>query len=83
MQTTGAIDLEFSRKKYIWTNGHHGHSFIRERLDRAIASPSLIVMFQKVKVDHVVALESDHMPLLIKTDDDRNFKNRLFQFIKA
>jgi hypothetical protein len=58
-------DLGFIGSKFTWTNGQQGGSFIKERLDRAIANISWIQLYKKVGVHILAARTSDHKPLLI------------------
>lgn len=49
-----------------------GGTYIRARLDRALATAEWINSFQHVDVEHVTTACSDHSAILIKTDEVQN-----------
>ncbi|KAF3442021.1 hypothetical protein FNV43_RR15937 [Rhamnella rubrinervis] len=83
MQQTGGLDLGFHGCKYTWQNNNEGAAFIRERLDRAVASGEWIQNNPNASVQHLAMEESDHTPLLIRTDIQDLKARRPFRFFKA
>ena len=61
----GLVDLGFQGNQYTWNNGCPKDAFVRERLDRACASAEWRELFPHVKVSHLQASYSDHIPILI------------------
>lgn len=61
----GLVDLGFQGNLYTWNNGRPGDAFVQERLDRACASAEWIELFPHVKVSHLQASYSNHIPILI------------------
>ena len=53
-----------------------GSAAIKERLDRGLASISWRVVFSKASVQHLGALNSDHLPILLDTNPDDCFSPR-------
>jgi hypothetical protein len=58
-------DLGYTGSKFTWTNCRQDESFIKERLDKAVANMSWIQLYKKVKVNILAARTSDHKPLLL------------------
>jgi hypothetical protein len=58
-----SLDLGFVRDPYTWKRGR-----IRERLDRAVASPSWSAMFPNAALRHLDYCRSDHRAILLDTD---------------
>lgn len=83
MQKTGAIDLGFSGPKFTWNNGHEGTSFIRERIDKAIANREWLWNFEEAKVSHLCAEVSDHIPILIRSHTVSQSHQQPFRFLKV
>ncbi|KAL0004758.1 hypothetical protein SO802_012319 [Lithocarpus litseifolius] len=59
------VDLGFQGNKYTWNNGQPGATFMQERLDQACALVEWQEIFSHVKVSHLQASYSDHIPILI------------------
>lgn len=53
-------DLGWSGAEYTWDNRQSGRANVKARLDRAFGNPTLMGMFEHIKVRHIVATESDH-----------------------
>ena len=59
-------DLGFNGLKFTRTY-HQGNGMqIRERLDRALATPDWVNMFPKAKLFHLSSSVSDHLPLVLQ-----------------
>jgi exonuclease III len=59
-------DLGFTGAPFTWNNGRHDESFVKERLDRAVANMEWKAIFQEVRVFVLAARASDHKPLLLQ-----------------
>lgn len=58
-------DLGCREKKFIWSNKHTSETFIKERLDRAIANRPRIILFKKSWVEGMIARCFDYNPILL------------------
>ena len=59
-------DLGFNGLKFTWIY-HQGDGMqIRERLDRALATPDWVNMFPEAKLFHLSSSVSDHLPLVLQ-----------------
>ena len=59
-------DLGFNGLKFMWIY-HQGDGMqIRERLDRALATPDWVNMFPEAKLFHLSSSVSDHSPLVLR-----------------
>ncbi|XP_040987788.1 uncharacterized protein LOC121235507 [Juglans microcarpa x Juglans regia] len=79
----GLSDLGWRGNKFTWSNGHADGSFVKERLDRAVANQVWRKTFNKVEVESVIAWCSNHLPILLSYSressiNDRN--KRLFRY---
>jgi hypothetical protein len=62
-------DLGFAGDAFTWRNNNHDPAkYIRERLDRAVASVSSRQRFPAYKVTNGDPRHSDHRPIIIETD---------------
>ncbi|XP_040989049.1 uncharacterized protein LOC121236682 [Juglans microcarpa x Juglans regia] len=57
----GLSDLGWRDTKYTWSNGHSDGSFVKERLDRAVANQVWRWGYSRVEVETLVAWSSDHL----------------------
>jgi hypothetical protein len=62
-------DLGYIGSKYTWTNCHQDGTFMKERLDRAIANKEWCELFANYEVRVLAARTSDHKPLLLTMAD--------------
>jgi hypothetical protein len=74
-------DLSYKGAKYTWSNRRPSSAFVKERLDRALATTGWCQHFPKVSVTVLPTQSSDHKPLWIQMQDintirkqPRNFK---------
>lgn len=58
-------DLRFNGYPYTWSDNHEAPNTIRERLDRAVATPGWKSCFPQAHVHHLSTRASDHVPLLL------------------
>lgn len=75
------IDLGFKGTPWTWISQRENGMIIKERLDRAMASPTWIQSHQNSNLSHLHTDASDHCMLLLDTDfhGKRRYKRR-FQF---
>lgn len=64
-------------------NKQQGAACIRRRLDHALASFDWLQMFPKTLVQHLNMEASDHSPILIKTQGEKETFHRPFCFLQA
>ncbi|XP_018826172.2 uncharacterized protein LOC108995126, partial [Juglans regia] len=72
----GLSDLGWRGNKYTWSNGHSDGSFVKERLDRAVANQEWRRGYSRVEVETLVAWSSDHLPILLSCYNDNTLKGR-------
>ena len=66
-------DLGFTGDPFTWRNhSHDATKYIRERLDRAVATDSWCTRFPGFKVTNDNPRHSDHRPVVVATDDDNS-----------
>ncbi|XP_062152046.1 uncharacterized protein LOC133860461 [Alnus glutinosa] len=73
-------DLGYKGSKYTWVNNIESAEFIKERLDRAIATPSWCEAFPNAIVKVLPVSNSDHKPLLLTFDVTYKKPPRLFRY---
>lgn len=73
---SGLRDIEFSGCQFTWERSRGSLQWVREKLDRILASDSWIDMFEGVKATLVEALVSDHLPLVLWPNVDFNARSR-------
>lgn len=78
IQQCGFIDLGFQGKAFTWTNKRVGLDNIQERLDRGFANDLRRLLFPDATITHLVALKSDHCPILLSTTPDTQALHRPF-----
>jgi hypothetical protein len=61
----GLSDLGYRGSKFTWSNGHPKETFMKERLDRAVANKEWCGLFKNREVSVLPARTSDHKPLLL------------------
>lgn len=60
------IDLCFIGKGFTWNNRWSGLANIQERIDRGFANEAWMMLFPHATITHLVAIKSDHCPLLLQ-----------------
>jgi hypothetical protein len=71
-------DLGYRGSKYTWSNCREASNFVKERLDRAVATPSWCANFPNVSIETLPVANSDHKPLLLKFDSEHRVSTKLF-----
>ncbi|KAK3023869.1 hypothetical protein RJ639_044000 [Escallonia herrerae] len=61
------IDLGFSGNPFTWSNNRPLLANIKERVDKAYASPCWSLLFPEASVIHLPGKASDHLPLVLQT----------------
>jgi len=62
----GLRDLGFIGPKFTWIYQRADGTQIRERLDRAMATPEWMSLFPEAKLYHLSSSVSDHSPLVLR-----------------
>ncbi|XP_035543630.1 uncharacterized protein LOC118347703 [Juglans regia] len=87
LKKCGLYDMGWEGSRFTWSNEHGDSTFIKERLDRGVANVEWINMFNKAKVEVMVARTSDHKPILISCWKDckrsNNESQRMFRYEMA
>ncbi|XP_074265228.1 uncharacterized protein LOC141587653 [Silene latifolia] len=63
-------DLGFRGNRFTWQRGKSIRTFVRERLDRAVATECWCELFPRAEVFNSPIYASDHATLIIKGGDD-------------
>ncbi|XP_059429046.1 uncharacterized protein LOC132162844 [Corylus avellana] len=69
LEDCGLSDMGYKGSKFTWTNCHKDGTFMKERLDRAVANRAWCEMYINREVQVLAARSSDHKPLLLKIFD--------------
>ena len=69
-------DLGFNGHKFTWTNQRLGSAHTKQRLDKAVADKDWIEKFPASSVSHLFSHASDHIPILLRTMNDRRLRGR-------
>ena len=80
MSNTGAIDLDFTRPSFTWSNRHERLANIKERLDQCLCNQEWQLLFPKAEVKHLCNSNSDHNPILLDTHFESETLNQPFRF---
>lgn len=67
LETNCLFDLGWQGTKYTWSNGHTDNTFIKLRLDRAVASKEWIEKLGQKKVEVLTSARSNDQPILISS----------------
>ncbi|XP_019163578.1 PREDICTED: uncharacterized protein LOC109159922 [Ipomoea nil] len=71
IQDEGLIDLDFSGPKLTWVKNEAAERVKGARLDRALCNTDWRISFPGACVTHLVRLTSDHDPLLLQVEQQR------------
>jgi hypothetical protein len=80
IQTCNLGDLGFRGPKFTWSNKRGRGVFVKERLDRGLASPDWCALFPKAGIEVDVSTCSDHLPLWLRTDSCAPRPQKIFRF---
>ncbi|XP_056697923.1 uncharacterized protein [Spinacia oleracea] len=85
VEDTQLIEVEFSGPSHTWARGNTMETRRSARLDRALCNAEWGLCFDKARVKHLPALQSDHCPLLISSNGFAPISaiNRPFRFQAA
>ena len=72
----GLVDLGFKGNLVTWVNDRTKDDFVQERLDKACATIDWRDRFPQIQATHLEAPYSDHIPILITTQDQRHVEIR-------
>jgi hypothetical protein len=67
IHSNGLVDLGFVGNKFTWSNHRVGRTNIRKRLDRGLANQGWVNLFLNALINHFLASNSDHCPILLST----------------
>jgi hypothetical protein len=80
MEDCNLGDLGCRGSKFTWSNKRGLAKFIKERLDRVVATSDWCAHFTNLEVEILPASTSDHRPLYLKFDSRRRISSKLFHF---
>lgn len=72
LQRNNLADIGFEGDQFTWNNNQNGSNDIKARLDRVVASPEWKFYYPRAILTHLVRHASDHMPLLLQLDPQKN-----------
>jgi hypothetical protein len=73
-------DLGFKGPKFTWSNKRESGVFVKERLDRALASPEWCTQHPNAVVEVIQVTNSDHKPLWLRQTSHFQRAPKLFRF---
>ncbi|KAL3752711.1 hypothetical protein ACJRO7_000159 [Eucalyptus globulus] len=74
------LDVVSKGCAFTWTNNRNGEDIVKERLDRMLCSMEWRLTFLAAEVFALLAIGSDHSPLLLLTESMRVKKRKTFTF---
>lgn len=74
------MDIGFNGNTFTWCNRRGGLANIREHLDRVISSVEWRTTFDNAGVVHLIATQSDHVPIVLNLYLDHPHRPRPFRF---
>lgn len=75
----GLVDLGHVGPAYTWSNGQDGRASISQQLDRVLATVSWTMLYFKAAVFHLPHFNSDHLPILLRTNPARTRDRKDFK----
>ncbi|XP_074328314.1 uncharacterized protein LOC141666219 [Apium graveolens] len=76
LQDTELQDLDIIGHQYIWERGRNIDHWIEIRLDRVLANPQWLRLFEMSKVYNLEGSPSDHSPLLLIPEEQAKVNKR-------
>ncbi|XP_026458433.1 uncharacterized protein LOC113358938 [Papaver somniferum] len=61
-------DLGFTGCPFTWSNKRKGHALTEQRLDRGLANDDWIAIFPNTTITNLLAIGSDHHPILLNSN---------------
>ena len=68
--------LGFNEHKFTWTNRRLESAHTKQQLDRAVANKDWIEKFPTSSISHMLSHASDHIPILLRTMNDKQLRGR-------
>jgi hypothetical protein len=73
-------DLGFKGQKFTWSNKREKGVFVKERLDRGLASPDWCALFPNAGIEVDVSFCSDHHLLWLRMDQYTHRPQKILRF---
>lgn len=73
-------DMGYSGSKFTWSNKRGTCDFIKERFDRAVATPAWCGQYTEAAVEVLAVAGSDHKPLWLRLRQPTQAPPKLFRF---
>ncbi|XP_059444796.1 uncharacterized protein LOC132176566 [Corylus avellana] len=67
VHSNALVDLGFVGNKFTWSNHRLGRNNIRERIDRGLANQGWVHLYPNSLINHLLASNSDHCPILLSS----------------
>ena len=80
VQTNALVDLGFVGNNFTWSNHRSSRANIRERLDHGLANQGWVSFFLNSLINHFLAVNSDHCPILLSTSTTYQNLPKPFRF---
>lgn len=80
MNSNALVDLGFVANRFTWSNHRGGSANIRERLDMGFANQNWVHIFPNSLINHFLAIQSDHCPILLSTSGSYQNIPKPFRF---
>ncbi|XP_059451039.1 uncharacterized protein LOC132181825 [Corylus avellana] len=80
VHSNALVDLGFIGNNFTWSNCRSGSANIRERLDCGLANQEWVSLFPNSLINHFLAVNSDHCPILLSTSGTYRNLPKPFRF---